>query len=376
MKARPSPKARPKKSVRIRRPAAPASSLDSPDRVARLDPGGMGDRIEAFADQLRAGVSIAGPVLARLAPHRPRRTVLFGMGGSAIAGDLARSIVDREGDSPFHVVRHYEPPAWLTPEDFMIFSSYSGETEETIAAYRSLRYLGARSCVLTTGGTLARLAVDDDIPVAALPPGHPPRAALGYSFSTLVQIASHLGLLTGGTERLEAAAKGVEEVASACRRSVLRSRNPAKRLAIRLVGRPVIVLANERSLGPVAWRWKGQLNENSKHMAWVSTLPEMNHNEVDSYVHPDGVAGRLAAVLLRDPSDNRRIQARFRWLAAYLRRKGVQVDSVEGKGKDPMTRLMSCAAVGDYVSYYLALAHGTDPSALPGVQSLKKALSR
>ncbi|HKW50413.1 MAG TPA: SIS domain-containing protein, partial [Candidatus Eisenbacteria bacterium] len=179
--------ARPRKAARGRRPAEPTSPLDSPERVARLDPGGMGERIEGFADQLRAGVSIAGPVLARLAPHRPRRTVLFGMGGSAIAGDLTRSMVDREGDSPFHVVRHYEPPAWLTPEDFLIFSSYSGETEETIAAYRSLRYLGARSCVLTTGGTLARLAGADEIPVAALPPGHPPRAALGYSFSTLVQ---------------------------------------------------------------------------------------------------------------------------------------------------------------------------------------------
>ena len=368
--------ARPRKPARRRAPDRSHSVLDSPQRIARLDPGGMGERIEGFADQLRAGLSIAAPVLGRLAPHRPRRTVLFGMGGSAIAGDLARSIVDREGDSPFHVVRHYEPPAWLTPEDFLIFSSYSGETEETLAAYRSARYLGARSCVLTTGGTLARLAGADDIPVAALPPGHPPRAALGYSFSTLIQIASHLGLLSGGTERLEAAAEGVEEVASACRRSVVGSRNPAKRLAIRLAGRPVILLANERTLGPVSLRWKGQLNENAKHLAWAAPLPEMNHNEVDSYVHPPGLVGRLAAVLLRDVSDHPRVQARFRWVAAYLRRQGVQVDSVEAAGRDPMTRLMSCASTGDYVSYYLALAHGTDPSALPGVQSLKKALSR
>ncbi len=336
----------------------------------------MGERIEGFAAQLRAGTSIAGPLLARLAPHRPRRTVLFGMGGSAIAGDLVRSVVDREGDCPFHVVRHYEPPTWLTPEDFLVFSSYSGETEETIAAYRSLRYLGARSCVLTTGGTLARLASADDIPVAALPPGHPPRAALGYSFSTLVQVAAHLGLLTDGSKRVEAVAMGVEAVASACGRSVVTSRNPAKRLAIRLIGRPVILLSNERTLGPVAMRWKGQLNENAKHLAWTAPLPEMNHNEVDSYVHPRGLVGRLAAVLLRDRSDHPRVQARFRWVAAYLRRQGVQVDSVEARGDDSMTRIMSCVATGDYVSYYLAIAHGTDPSALPGVQSLKKALSR
>lgn len=92
-----------------------AKGLDSPSLIARLDPDGMGERIEGFAAQLRAGASIAEPVLASLAPHGPRRVVLFGMGGSAIAGDMVRALVDREGASPFHVVRHYEPPAWITP---------------------------------------------------------------------------------------------------------------------------------------------------------------------------------------------------------------------------------------------------------------------
>ncbi len=359
------------------RPRAGArSGLDSPEWTARLDPDGMGDRIEGFAGQLRAGASIAAPVLARLAPHRPRRVVLFGMGGSAIAGDMVRALVDLEGTSPFHVVRHYEPPAWITPEDLLVFSSYSGETEETLTAYKAVRALGARSIVLSTGGSLARLAAADQVPLATLPSGHPPRAALGYSFSTLIQVASHLGLILDGPARIEAAARGVEEVASACRRTVIESRNPAKRLAIRLGGRSIVVIANERTLGPVAMRWKGQLNENAKHMAWASPLPEMNHNEVDGYVHPTGQVGRFAAVLLRARADHPRVQARFHWLTAYLKRKGLQVETYQSNDVDAMTRLMTSTAMGDFVSYYLALAHGTDPSALPGVLSLKKALKR
>jgi glucose/mannose-6-phosphate isomerase len=257
-----------------------------------------------------------------------------------------------------------------------VFSSYSGETEETLAAYGATRYLGARTIALSTGGTLARLAAADGVPVALLPPGHPPRAALGYSFSTLIQIASHLALLPDGGARLEEAAKGVEEVASSCRRTVIESRNPAKKLAIRLVGRPVVLLSNEQSLGPVALRWKGQLNENSKHLAWAAPLPEMNHNEVDGYVHPAGQPGRFAAVLLRDRSDHPRVQARFRWLNAYLKRKGLRVETYEATGSDAMTRLMATTSMGDFVSYYLALANGADPSALPGVLSLKRALKR
>ena len=349
---------------------------DLADRAQRFDPDGMGDRIESFAAQLRSGAGIASPALKRVPAGRPRRAVLFGMGGSAIAGDLLRSLVDREGAVPFHVVRHYEPPAWLTPEDFLIFSSYSGETEETLAAYRALRALRARSCVISTGGTLAGLAETDGVPVARLPAGHPPRAALGYSFSTLAHIAGHVGLIASPGPRIEAAAKGVDEVASACGRGVVQSRNPAKQLAIRLAGRAVVLLANERTLGPVALRWKGQLNENAKHLAWASPLPEMNHNEVDAHVNPGGVVRKLAAVFLRDPADHARVEARFRWLRSYFKRREVAVETVEVKGDDAMTRLMRGAAMGDFVSYYLALAHRTDPSALPGVASLKKALSR
>ena len=353
---------------------AKRSIPDRPEEIRAADPGDMGGRIEGLAAQLRAAPELVADALTRIEPRRPPRIVLFGMGGSAIAGDLLRSLVDREGTAPFHVIRHYEPPCWVTSDDFLIFSSYSGRTEETLESFRATRVLQAPSCVLTTGGTLAEAAGREGIPVVTLPAGHPPRAALGYSFSALTLVAAHLKLLANGRNRLEAAARGVEQVTSACGRGVLQSRNPAKQLAIRLADRPQVILANERTLGPVALRWKGQLNENAKHLAWASPLPEMNHNEVDGFVEPPDWVGRLGAVMLRDPGDHPRVQARFRWLEGYLRDRGVETHVVDAEGDDSMTRLMTCAAFGDFVSYYLALVHGKDPSALPGVDSLKRAL--
>lgn len=350
--------------------------LDSAEAMARIDRDGMGDRIDAFAAQIRAGAGIADEIFDRLDPGRPQRVVLFGMGGSAIAGDLARGLVDREGTSPLHVSRHYEPPSWIAPEDFLVFSSYSGETEETLWAYRRLRGRAEDALVITTGGTLGGLAAEDGVPVAKVPPGHPPRAALGYSVSTLLHVLAHRGLLSDGPARIEAAAKAAEVVASACGRGVLQSRNSAKQLAIRLVDRALVLIANERTLGPASLRWKGQLNENSKHLAWASPLPEMNHNEVDSYVAPPGAVAGFAAVLLRDPEDHPRVVARFRWLERYFAERGVQVETVEAPKGDPMSRVLGCVALGDWVSYYLALLHGSDPSALPGVTSLKQALSK
>jgi glucose/mannose-6-phosphate isomerase len=336
----------------------------------------MGARIVGLAHQLRAGGSIAAPLLDGLAPDRPRRVVLCGMGGSAIAGELLASLIEREGSVPMHVVRHYEPPAWITPEDLLVFSSYAGETEETLAAYAALRRAGAPRAVLATGGTLAARAEADGVPVARLPAGHPPRAALGYSFATLAHLAEHVGVLAGAGRRVEEAAAEVDRVASTAARDVLSSRNLASALAIRLEGRATLLIANSRTLLPAAVRWTGQFNENAKHLAWVSALPESNHNEVDGFVHPPGLLGRLAAVFLRDPGDHPRVARRFEWLGRYLRRKGVRVETVTATGEDSMARLLSCVALGDFVSYYLAVRHGTDPSALPGVESLKRTLSR
>jgi len=379
---RPAAKRPAAKRPAAKRPAAKRSATSSPRLVAesrdalitRLDPSGMGERIEGLAGQLRRGASLASPLFPRISPELPRRIVLFGMGGSAIAGELLASIIDREGAVPMHVVRHYEPAAWVSPEDLLIFSSYSGETEETLAAYRALRSLRPRACVVTTGGTLAARAEADGVPIARLPAGHPPRAALGYSFSTLAHLAEHVGVLIGGGRRVLAAADAVGRIADTCARGAAPGKSPANALATRLAGKAILLMASARTLGPAAVRWKGQMNENAKHLAWVSLLPEANHNEVDGFVHPRPLLDQLAAVFLRDPNDHPRIVRRFEWLGSYLRRKGVAVETVTPAGEDAMERVLACVAMGDFVSYYLALRNGMDPSALPGVESLKKAL--
>jgi glucose/mannose-6-phosphate isomerase len=356
-------------------PGAARRGVDWESRITRFDPEDMGGRIEAAPTMLRDGGRIADGALDRVEPQRPRRLVVLGMGGSAMAGDLLRTWADREGTAPVHVCRHYEPPAWLSPEDFLVFSSYSGETEETLAAHAACRSLGARSCVLASGGTLAARARREGIPWVPLPGGHPPRAALGYSLAALARLAGHLGVLDGASRRIEAAAMQLDRAATAWGKGVIESRNPAKRIAIRLKDRGVVLIGNARTLEPVALRWKGQLNENAKQMAWVSPMPEMNHNEVDSFRFPPKQAERLTAVLLTDPDDHPRVLRRFEWLRGYLKRQGMAVERVRGEGEDALSRMLALVLLGDFVSYYLALLNRTDPSALPGVTQLKRVLA-
>jgi glucose/mannose-6-phosphate isomerase len=368
------PARRPARRRAPAKPRARVAPLDDPKRRARLDPQGMAARIESFPAQIRAGAGIASMALRPFPAERPRRLVLFGMGGSAIAGDLLRVLAVQSGEAPVHVVRAYAPPAWLSPEDLFVYSSYSGETEETLSCFKATRDRGARAVAITTGGSLAAAAREAGVPVLLLPPGHPPRAALGYSFATLACLASRTGVVPGLEQRLEGAAAAVEGVVSEFGTGVLQSRNSAKKMAIRLAGRAVLVIGEERGLAAVALRWKGQLNENAKQLAWASALPEMNHNEVDGFAGPKAAVGRLGVVLLREPEEHPRIAMRFDWLAAHMKRRGVPVVPVTAAGDDAVARLLGCAALGDLVSYYLALENGVDPSALPGVEALKKAL--
>jgi len=221
------------------------------------------------------------------------------------------------------------------------------------------------TAVMTEPGTLAP-AIGLLVDVPAMPRGTLTENSTGVLVPAAVT-----------TTRIESAATILEaKAASAFSPDVVQSRNPAKQIAIRLKGHPVMLVANHRSAEPIAWRWKGQLNENSKHLAWVSVLPEMSHNEVDGLVNPRNVVSRIAAVLIRDQGDHPRIARRFEWLAGYLRKRDIHVEVVRLEGEDPMARMLGGVALGDFVSYYLALRNGADPSALPGVTALKKALAK
>ena len=217
---------------------------------------------------------------------------VFGLGGSAIGGDLLRSYMagtEWGRHLNISVNRTYEAPGWIDEDTNVIVSSYSGETEETLSAFDTVKKQTMRMLSITTGGTLGQKSVTAGVPVINIPPGFQPRCALAYSFFPLMVALGRHGRIDakgvrmntrGVNELLRELDKVRDEYASKA------AKNPAVKLAKQLHGKiPVIYSANERT-DAVNLRWRGQIQENAKQVAFGNLLPEMNHNEINGWAHP------------------------------------------------------------------------------------------
>ena len=346
-----------------------------PAAVAGADPRGMRRLIEAWPEQIAAQRRSLAAEPWTPPPGGPFRLLaLGGLGGSAIGGDLARDAVVDSLATPFLVVRDYQWPAAVGPGALCILSSYSGNTEEVLSLYDAAGRSGAARVALASGGELARRARADGVPCAMLPPGLPPRTALGYSLVSLLDLLNSLGCPGEGQSALEEA----QEVLAAGNRrfapEVSEAENPAKQLALALRGRIVVVYTAERHLSGVGLRWKGQINENAKTPAFHGRLPELNHNETVGWEALRPLHAHFGLVCLRDREEHARVARRMDLTRALVAEEGVAVHEAHSTGRSRLARLLSLVQLGDWVSLYLAVLAGVDPTPVTKIDRLKQAL--
>lgn len=350
------------------------SVLLDPTTVAGVDGSGMARLVASWPDQIRDQRRVLERAPFPLEMTAPRLLAAGGLGGSAIGADLARGLVEDTLDIPFLVVRDYQWPAAVGAGSLCVVSSYSGNTEEALALYDEARERGATRAAVASGGELARRCEADGVPCARLPAGLPPRAALGYSLVSLLALLEALGCAGVGPAALDEA----ESVLAAGNRrlapEVPEAENPAKRLALALRGKIVVVYTATRFLSGVGLRWKGQINENAKAPAFAATFPELNHNEVVGWEGLSELHSRFAVVCCRDPEDHPRVARRAELTRAQLEEDGVAVHEVWPEGRGRLARLLSLVQLGDWTSLYLAVLAGVDPTPVERIESLKRAL--
>jgi glucose/mannose-6-phosphate isomerase len=353
----------------------PGTSLESAELYEKLDPHGLGGRITALPAQIEEAWR-AARALELPAAYRPARNiVVLGMGGSGIGGAMLRALaVDVSARTPVEVVRGYRLPAFVDERSLVLASSNSGDTEETVAAFAEALERGCMCVAVTSGGRIASMAREAGIPYLAVRWQHEPRAALGWSFASLVAICGKLGLIPDLDGEVTNALDQMRAMGTACAPDVPEASNAAKQLARRLTGRlPVFVGAE--ALAPVAYRWRTQVNENAKSWAIADELSEMNHNAQTGYGLPQRVVPLLHAVLLRHASVHPRIALRFEATAEEMRRNGVSVEIIEIDGRSLLAQVLCAVQLGDYASYYLGLLNGVEPSPVEPLGRLKDLLA-
>lgn len=339
------------------------------------DPSGMLRHIHNIPDLCRKAWLQAQSIDIPQDYKAINKVIFLGMGGSAIGGDLLSSLVRNECRVPILVSRDYIPPAFVDADTLVIASSYSGTTEETIAAFKAVMSTGAKKLVMTSGGQLGQMAKDNGIPTFIFDYKSPPRSALPLSLIALVNFVHQLELVGDKSADVLEACNVLCSVNEKINETVSKSLNAAKQMAGKLKGNIAVIYGGEH-LSKVATRWKTQINETAKAWAFNAAFPELNHNDATGYECPDEMRDKLFVIMLRSSGQHPRVQMRYGITGNLLEQSGVRYEIVDTLGSSKLAQMMSLISMGDYVSYYLALLYGKDPYKIEAVEYLKSEMGK
>lgn len=344
------------------------TDLESSETYRSVDPSGMRGRLEGLPQQCQQAWQASTTLKLPQAYEKVKRIIVAGMGGSAIGGDLAADLLSLEPSPPIISWRDYDLPPWADEDTLVVVSSYSGETEETLSAFHAALQRRCKVIAITSGGPLKALTNEKGLPLLQVEYEGEPRCAVGWSFLGLLGLLQSLSLCSNKEEDVQEAVALLIDLA---KRYGEDSPNEARAMARRLQGQ-LAVIYGAGILQGVARRWKTQINENAKAWAFSEVLPELNHNSVVGLPLPEGVKGQARVVLLVSPDfTHPRTALRFRVTREILEKGRIEVEAVNPQGKSALAQILSSLHMGDWVSYYLALLYGVDPSPVPVIDHLK-----
>lgn len=298
--------------------------------------------------------------------------VLAGMGGSALPGVFLQTWPGLK--VPFEIVRNYNLPKYVNEKTLFMSASYSGNTEETLAGLAEAEQRGARIAVIAAGGQLAEAAKTKNYPLFEMPSGIQPRMSSLYFLAAFVQLLEPIGLIEQGTQAgLQDLSNWLSQQPAAWAADMATKDNQAKQIAQELMGKTVVMYS-----GPLMWpaanKWKICINENAKNTAWSNQYPEFNHNEFMGWTsHP--VDKPFAVVEIRSNLEHERIQKRFTVTERLLSGKRPSPLVVTPKGDTLAQQLLWSSMLGDFVSIYLALLNGINPTPVDLIEKFKAALN-
>ncbi len=295
------------------------------------------------------------------------KNILFaGVGGSAMAGDLLKDFLGSDLKLPFMVNRSYSLPAFCNEETLVIVSSYSGNTEETLACYGEAIERNCPVVAISTGGEVAEMAIKYNDNLLLLESGYQPRFALYSSFFTLLRLLRQLGFIEPMDDVVSDIVRTVKGLGQ--RYSSIES-DPYK-LARLLLGKMAVIYSIAGINGSAGLRFKGQLNENSKIHAWKGDYPEINHNEIVGW-QSQLSNSQLVVFNLVDSACEERIKKRISITSDLISACGVDIINIEGESDDRRVRLFELVYLCDWISFYLALLQGKNPGTIENIDILK-----
>ncbi len=329
-----------------------------------------------FHEQVEQAKTLLSESNVKIDASRIKNILYFGMGGSGIVGELLSDVLFDELKVPFQVVRGYSAPGYCSDETLVIVSSYSGNTEETLSALEAVMDSGATIIALTSGGKLAERAKAKNWGLIKVPTGFMPRQALGVMFFPLYHLLGESGLAKNYEADLKPFIKFIKNIAKQNDYPSKTGHVISMDLARTIQNKIPVIYSTAPYLKTISTRWQNQMHENGKSLAFRNVLPEMNHNEIVGWEMDPEQLKNLIVIFLENEEPHPRIRQRIELSKKIIKERGVQVVDIYSKGSTVLEKIFSLVLMGDWVSYYLALAYKKDPAEIKNIDLLKAEMAK
>ncbi|MFQ6113220.1 MAG: bifunctional phosphoglucose/phosphomannose isomerase [bacterium] len=339
---------------------------------AKYDSSDLLSRILKFPEQLQHAQTLSKSVEIAFEADRILNICVTGMGGSAMSGDIVRTYLSDVLKIPIFVNRYYSLPNFVDEHSLVIVTSYSGDTEETLEAYDVAGARHAKIICVTSGGLLGEKAKFDRHPIYLIPTGYPPRSALGYLTVPILYSLHSMALTPNPEADILESVTLLERLAEQYHPNS--EDNLAKEISYKLKDKIPLIYASVSRFEAVAFRWKTQLSENSKVLAFYNSFPELNHNEIMGWGPLREINRNFQVICLKDRDDHPKVKQRMSVTKEILEKKTAPIIEVESQGNSLLARILSLVFLGDMVSFYLAILNQVDPTPVKNIDYLKQRL--
>ncbi len=354
--------------------------LDDREAMGALDAGGMLRILWTYPEQFEEGRRLAidfNPGFdAKLLLRELDEVLLLGTGGgSAAAGNLIAAYLFNDFRLPFLVHQGYNLPRFVDDRTLVFVVTHSGNTEETLSAYQQAVDRRARVVAVTSGGQLKEWCHREGTSVLEVPGGLMPRVALGYLMVPVLSVIEQLGLVGPKGRQIQEAVEVMAAMRSTIGPDAPTVANEAKLIAAGLVGKMPVVYGRSEFSEAVAARAKRQFAENAKLLSLANAVPALHHDEIVGWDSPLEVTRDLGLLLLRDQDETEKVRRRMEVTRSVLEPRAGFCAEVWARGEGRLARLMSLVYLLDYVTVYLALALGHDPTPVQIIDLFKREMS-
>lgn len=350
------------------------ANIDSLEFIKKLDQDDMLGHIQEFPQQCEKSWKDWQKIPLPARFIQAKSILICGMGGSAIGGGLAASLVSGSR-VPIVLWRDYGIPGWVNKDTLVIAASYSGNTEETLNCLGKAALKTDKLVTISSGGELESLSRKYKSVHYKIGYDSQPRAALGFQLISIIAIFDKLDFIEISEEDFQEGLLLLKALQKKIDVNVPTPNNNAKLLAKKLAGKiPIIYGAG--TLTEVARRWKGQFNENAKTASFFEILPEVNHNAMVGLEFPKELKNKIFTIILESKFDHPRNTLRENITVQILQRRRIPTEQVMMEpAPTSFSELLQIIHFGDYVSYYLAIINEVSPNPVDIIGFLKDKLA-